>query len=228
LIRMFSFVGETVLDPFLGSGTTSLAAKNLDRDSVGYEISPTFISNIQNKLKMSQHDIFGDATCDFVTLQQTEENFGKDIDSLPYKFVDPHQLDKKIDPRKLKFGSRIENGDSRQREDLYNVKEVLSPELLRLSNGLTVRLIGVTEEPTNRAQALQFLNSKMKGQRIFLKFDKDKHDDDGNLLSYVYLKNKTFINAHLIKNGLVSVDSMREYRYRTKFQTISIGSDASH
>ncbi|MBW2135600.1 MAG: site-specific DNA-methyltransferase, partial [Deltaproteobacteria bacterium] len=43
LIKMFSFVGETVLDPFLGSGTTSLAAKNLDRHSIGYEINEDFL-----------------------------------------------------------------------------------------------------------------------------------------------------------------------------------------
>ncbi len=40
LIRAYSFVGETVLDPFLGSGTTLLAARDLGRNGVGYEIVP--------------------------------------------------------------------------------------------------------------------------------------------------------------------------------------------
>lgn len=39
LIKMFSFVGDNVLDPFAGSGTTNLAAKKLQRNSVGYEIN---------------------------------------------------------------------------------------------------------------------------------------------------------------------------------------------
>jgi site-specific DNA-methyltransferase (adenine-specific) len=223
LIRMFSFVGDAVLDPFLGSGTTSLAAKNLSRNSVGYEISPTFIPIIKNKLKISQHDIFGDATCDFITRKQSSEDFAKDIESLPYKFSDPHELDKKIDPRKLKFGSKIENGDNGERSELYSVKEVLSPELLRLSGGLMVRLIGVAEEASQRDQAMKFLNSRTRGQRVFLKFDKDKHDESGNLLAYVYLKNKTFINAHLIKSGLVTAATSYEYKYKQKFLGVTNG-----
>ena len=222
LIRMFSFVGETVLDPFLGSGTTSLAAKNLSRNSIGYEVSPTFIPIIRNKLKISQHDIFGDATCEIVTPPQTHEQFDKEITALPYKFTDPHELDKKIDPRMLKFGSKIGNGDNGERTELHNVKEILSPELIRLGNGLTVRLIGITEDPTRREQAMEFLNSRTKGQRVFLKFDKDKHDENGNLLSYVYLKNKTFLNAHLIRSGFVNVDGVRAYKYKDKFLAFSV------
>jgi modification methylase len=42
LIRMFSFVGDTVLDPFLGTGTTTLAAMHFGRNSIGYEIIPTY------------------------------------------------------------------------------------------------------------------------------------------------------------------------------------------
>jgi DNA modification methylase len=37
-IKLFSFVGETVLDPFLGSGTTMKVAKELRRNSIGYEL----------------------------------------------------------------------------------------------------------------------------------------------------------------------------------------------
>jgi DNA modification methylase len=42
LIRMFSFVGDTVLDPFSGTGTTSLSAAAWGRHSVSFEIEPTY------------------------------------------------------------------------------------------------------------------------------------------------------------------------------------------
>jgi DNA modification methylase len=42
LIRMFSFVGDTVLDPFLGTGTTMLAAMRYGRNSIGYEVDETY------------------------------------------------------------------------------------------------------------------------------------------------------------------------------------------
>jgi len=50
LIRMYSFQGETVLNPFLGSGTTALAAERAGRNSVGYEINPEFEPVIREKL----------------------------------------------------------------------------------------------------------------------------------------------------------------------------------
>jgi len=37
------------------------------------------------------------------------------------------------------------------------------------------------------------------------------------LLCYLYLQNKTFINAHLIKNKLVDIDDSFDYKYKTKF-----------
>ena len=43
LIRMFSFVGDTILDPFIGTGTTARAALALGRNAIGYEINPAYI-----------------------------------------------------------------------------------------------------------------------------------------------------------------------------------------
>lgn len=221
LVRMFTFVGDTVLDPFLGSGTTSLAAKNLSRNSVGYEINPSFIPVVKNKLKVSERDIFGDATFEFITKKDTDSDFSEDITRLPYKFRDPHTLDKKVDPRKLKFGSKIENGDNGSRAELYTVKEVISPELIKLSNDLTVRLIGISEDVSHRMQAIDYLETKIKGQRVFLRFDREKHDNTGNLLAYVYLKNKTFVNVHLARTGFVLIETNRDFKLRDKFLRLS-------
>lgn len=66
-------------------------------------------------------------------------------------------------------------------------------------------------------QALQFMQKQLKGQKVFLKFDHTKYDSEGNLLCYLYLKNKTFINAHLIKNKLAQVDSSINFKYKNKF-----------
>lgn len=42
LVRMFSFAGDTVLDPFMGTGTTSIAAANWGRNSIGIDVEPTY------------------------------------------------------------------------------------------------------------------------------------------------------------------------------------------
>jgi site-specific DNA-methyltransferase (adenine-specific) len=54
LVRMFSFAGDTVLDPFLGTGSTSIAALNCGRNSVGNEIEPKYIEIAQKKLLAAQ------------------------------------------------------------------------------------------------------------------------------------------------------------------------------
>ena len=97
------------------------------------------------------------------------------------------------------------------------MKEILSPEKVRLSNGLTVKLIGIKSEPFTHDKAVGYLTEKIKGKRIFLKYDKLKHDEENVLLCYLYLENKTFVNALMIKSGLVGIDSSYEYRYRGKF-----------
>jgi len=54
LIRMFSFVGDTVLDPFTGTGTTNLAAMHTGRNSIGYEIDKEYLSMAEKRLRKAQ------------------------------------------------------------------------------------------------------------------------------------------------------------------------------
>jgi DNA modification methylase len=62
LIRMFSFVGDTVLDPFMGTGTTNLAASCLGRNSVGFEIDPVYFDLARRRLAESAANMFSSAT----------------------------------------------------------------------------------------------------------------------------------------------------------------------
>ncbi len=218
LIKMFSFIGETILDPFAGSGTTSLSAKTLDRNSAGFEINPEFIPLIKEKLGVSHTDINGTAY-EFIE-QKTTIDFKSKIQAQPYIFKDPHILNNIIDIKKLQFGSKIDKNSSTNREELFTVKEVISAEKVRLSNDLTVKLIGIKEDKNINGKAVAYLQNKTKGKHVFLKYDTLKYDSESNLLGYLYLENKTFINAHLIKSGLAGVDNNAEFRYKQKFLTI--------
>ena len=86
-----------------------------------------------------------------------------------------------------------------------------------LNNDLLIKLIGIKTDVSKLDEALRFLNLKLKNQRVFLKYDSLKYDKENNLLVYLYLKNKTFINAHLIKNRLAQVDSSLNFKYKDKF-----------
>jgi site-specific DNA-methyltransferase (adenine-specific) len=215
LIKMFAFVGDTVLDPFAGSGTTNLAAKKFGRNSIAYEINPDFISIIKEKLSANQKDIH-DTSFEFLK-EKNNFDFEAEIQRQPYIFKDPHILDKKIDVKKLQFGSKIDKNSSTKREEFFTVKEVISPEKIKLNNDLTIRLIGIVEDKKINGKATSFLLDKTKGKRVFLKYDKEKYDKEKNLLCYLYLENKTFINAHLIKNGLAQVDTEADFKYKDKF-----------
>ena len=212
LIKMFSFVGETVFDPFSGSGTTSLAAKNLDRNSIGYEINKEFKPIIEEKLLVNQMNIINDSQVAF------EEDVPGEItfDTLPYIFTDPHRLDKKVDVKKVQFGSVIEKGDTKKQE-LFRVKKVISPEKIELNNGTIVNLLGIKEKSENIKEAIEFLQAKFKNRKVFLRYDDKVECNFSNPICYVYLDNKTFINNHLIKSGYVNVDMENEYTNKQKF-----------
>ena len=214
LIKMFSFVGDTVLDPFLGSGTTILAAKNLNRNSVGYEINSEFLPIIKEKVGINQLSTL--AKFEVFTQQLCNRDWEAKVQKLPYIFHDPITFDKKIDPKRMSFGSKIDQSTPK-RDEYFSVRKIINPELLVLSNNVKVRLLGVKTKQDTAQDAIKVLEAKLTNQKIFLRFDDLKYDNNGNLLCYLFLKNKTFINAYLIKNRLVEVDTNFDFRYKERF-----------
>ncbi len=227
LIKMFSFVGDTVLDPFLGSGTTSLAAKYLNRNSIGYEINNEFIPIIKDKLGINQTDIH-ETTYEFLKQEHSHINFDDEIKLQPYIFSDPHKFDKKIDPKKIQFGSKIDKNGSSKETELYKVEEIKSLDRVLLNNNLEIRLLGIAPYPSDymvlseavNLEGIKFLEEKFAKNKVFMKFDEQKYDNNNNLLCYLYLENKTFINAHILRNGFAMVDETINYRLKSKFKQI--------
>lgn len=220
LIKMFSFVGDTVLDPFLGSGTTALAAAQLRRNSLGYEINPSFKKTIKQKLAAAPALLSGAPCLHFIEEPEkiNKARLRHKIAALPYSFKDRAPLKRKIDPKKFHFGSKLDSAGNGQKQDVFfTVSKVLNPHMILLSNGATVRLLGITPLPQKAPEAVSFIRNKTGGKKVYVRFDNPMHDQAGNLLGYLYLSNKTFINAHLIKHGFAIADREVSHRHLARF-----------
>lgn len=72
LVRMFSFVGDTVLDPFLGTGTTAVAASRWGRHSVGTEIDPHYFDLAARRLHEESAKLFGKMTVQTIKPEESD------------------------------------------------------------------------------------------------------------------------------------------------------------
>ncbi|UXF01896.1 DNA methylase N-4 [Fervidobacterium riparium] len=200
LIKMFTFVGDTVLDPFLGSGTTAKVALELNRNVIGYEINKDFLEMIKTKIGIGQN-IF--LTSENIQIIEREQEFKEQSTN---NYV-PRIKDAKpqIEPNKLKFTG----------ERLYRVVDIIDECTLKLDTGLAVRFLGIKIE--KKKEAIEYLQKYVLGKNVFLKLESAVIVDSGTLIAYIYLKNKIFINAYLIKSGIAVPDFEVEHRYKNKF-----------
>jgi len=87
---MFSFVYETVLDPFLGSGTTTKVAQELNRNSIGYEINNDYLPIIKEKVGVDNQSLFHKkVTCEIIYQtpeknRKAKESFGTQVTKNPF------------------------------------------------------------------------------------------------------------------------------------------------
>ncbi|MBE0479095.1 site-specific DNA-methyltransferase [Candidatus Aerophobetes bacterium] len=201
LIKMFTFIGDTVLDPFLGSGTTAQVALQLQRNAIGYEINEAFLDIVEEKMGMK-----GSFPQFFDNIEVVKRKHK--LRELPKVEYVPGIQDAKpkIDPKKFKF-----KGDR-----LYRVVEVIGDGAIKLDTGLTVTFLGVKIE--KKEDTIRYLEDYIVGKSVFLKFQDNKLLGENDTVSaYVYLKNKIFINSYLIKAGLALPDVSLKHTYKDKF-----------
>lgn len=214
LIKMFSFWGDTVLDPFLGSGTTVLAARELGRNSVGYEINTAFRPMIEKKLGLGKPDMFQGDRILVESQRHRLRDYAHRICQLPYVFRDPLPIQRAVDPKKLRFGSRIDGSEKSLK--YHSVAKVLSPNRVLLHSGIELDLLGVCPVQDKAREAVSLLERLTRGQKVEIKTDGTASGESPPPV-YLYLANRTFVNAKLIKSGLVRPDLTRHYRWRQRF-----------
>ena len=198
LIKMFTFVGETVLDPFVGSGTTAKVALELDRNAIGYEINEDFLKVIKNKVRINGLDMLNKK---IEIIKRDNPITLEDIEYVP-RIKDAKPI---IEPDKLKFG----------KNKLYKVVDVLQDGKLKLDTGLIAKFRGIII--TNLDAATSYLRQYVLKKKVYLKFDKGYVADKESVEAYVYLKNKIFLNSYLIKSGVAIVDENSNFDLKSKF-----------
>lgn len=197
LIRMFTFRGDTVLDPFLGSGTTVKAALDLGRNAVGYEINPDFLEGVPQKIGGRDRLPF------YSEIHIIKPN--KRIEELPQIDYTPAIRDAEPRPE----GHRPQMSPDR----LHKVTQIIDERTIALDNGARVAFLGVRID--KQAETLDYLRTRILGKNVFIK-DVQASGANGRA-GYIYLKNRIFINAHLIKSGLGSPDLSVKHKLQDKF-----------
>jgi DNA modification methylase len=200
LIRMFTFVGDTVLDPFVGSGTAAKVALELNRNSIGYEINEDFLPGIQKKLGLKESLV---RVCEKIQIIRRDKKIGK----LPK--IDYHP---RIQDAKPQLDSEAV---MKKRDILYKVTDIINENTIELNSDLNVRFLGV--KIRNKAGAMDYLKNYIMRKEVFLKLDDEIKINDKTLEAYVYLKNKIFVNSYLIKSGLATPDTTREFSMKDRF-----------
>lgn len=199
LIKMYTFVGDTVLDPFLGSGTTVKEALNLRRNAIGYEINEKFLEVIKEKLGLKRSSLPFSENVQIIKRQTPTK-----VDKISYV---PRIKDAKpkIDPKEFNF----------RKDRIYKVIDVVDEQTVKLDTGLLVKFLGV--KVVNKEKALEYLRNRILKKEVYLKFD-DNAPADGNVVgAYVYLKNGIFVNAYLVKSTIAIPDLSKDFKLKNKF-----------
>ena len=103
------------------------------------------------------------------------------------------------------------------------VKKVIDGDTVKTTNGENIRLIGIDTPEINwdkgtadfyGYKALNYTKSSLLNEKIYLEYDKEKRDEYGRVLAYIYLENGELFNLKILEKGyghLMTVDPNTKY-----------------
>ena len=195
LIRMFSLPGDTVLDPFLGTGTTAAVALALGRNAVGYDVNEEYARAAAERCRRG--GLFAEVSLEHGAGGAPAS--GADAYAPAIPDLAPAVPAREAGP------------------ELHLVKAAHEDGTLLLDDGRRVAFLGVRiARPT---EALAYLRERVVGKRVMVR--EERPDTASSRVdAYVYLKNRIFVNSWLLRAGLAEADSAVEHRLARKFDAL--------
>jgi len=224
LIRMYTYLGETVLDPFLGSGVTMVAARDTGRASIGYETD--------EKLKpVIQERVSGGQTMKQLLFESQNRPKRSDIEK---EIKSISSVSKK--PAAAAAGAKTAPVRKRAKKQPTKeaaappavVREIFGLDTLKLEDGREIRLLGLQTPAAfysrNRGvyrQALSFVAMLLSGKSVSLRRpDSSKlHNAPGNAFHILAPDGSNAAEA-LISNGYGLCDRSVEHDLKNKFENL--------
>ncbi len=181
LIRMFSFPGDMVLDPFLGTGTTARVALALGRNAVGYEIQSDYLEALRAPAEPHRESIH------VVIPERRRGARARERAEVPTPRIPDLGVPRPA--RQAKPGPR-----------LHTVRAIERDCSLVLDSGAVVGFLGIRIQDPEAARA--YLAERVLRKKVFLKDERGARG--GATRARVILKNRISINAQLVKSGAAS------------------------
>ncbi|MGA2975869.1 MAG: DNA methyltransferase [Spirochaetia bacterium] len=185
LIRMFTFPGDTVLDPFLGTGTTAAAALELGRNALGYEINKSFVSLARERLEKME----GAPHISVAERKPDQPAALPAPAALPVPVAWRPSVPDMIPQTPATGGAPA--------PELHTVASVGEDCTLTLDTGARVLFLGV--QINDMAAARDYLRRRVLKKKIFLRDPRPGVNSVTH--ARVILKNRISINAQLVKSG---------------------------
>ena len=205
LVRMFTFPGELVLDPFCGSGTTLVAAHALGRRGVGYDLDPTCVSYVRARFADAGED------ADLEVVRREGASGVAAAEEEPAATEETGELF---------FGSVVraaDRGKKRFAGRRTRAARVVGPTAFVTTDKLRVSLLGVIPKPGVEDAAAERLDALLGRKRLHLTNAEGADVSDVDGAAYVHLDDRTFVNGRMIREGLLLPDPAVSHPHAARF-----------